>query len=65
MELRILTHPGGDLAFPDKNVVKALLAMISALRLVAGRGGLRAQISSPRRALVYTSVIGFAYVGTF
>ena len=27
---------GGDFAFPDKNVVKAPLAMLSALRLVAG-----------------------------
>ena len=31
-----LVWPGGDFAFPDTNVVKTLLAMLSALRLVAG-----------------------------
>ena len=28
--------PGSDFAFPDTNFVKALLAMLTALRLVAG-----------------------------
>ena len=32
----VLYNPGRDFAFPDTNVVKALLAMLSALRLVAG-----------------------------
>ena len=31
-----LRRPGRDFAFPDTNVVMALLAMLSALRLVAG-----------------------------
>ena len=32
----MLFRPGGDFAFPDINFVKALLAMLSALRLDAG-----------------------------
>ena len=35
-ELNLTGCPGSDFAFPDTNVVMALLAMLTALRLVAG-----------------------------